>query len=248
MAMIRKVLWAILSHQEPIQIHNMLGYWRQKVGDEILLLYGGKQCDFESIEWANKMFIEDPWLLTKDHPRELQSYRGVFEKAKEFIEMNEGYSHVFFTEYDQIPLSVDLENRLLRQLDQKNADVLFSGLQRVDGTSHPHWLFELGRGVMISFLQKVSTRPRDSRVYSCYGFGQFWKVEAFTAVAELTKSPRVYLELWIPTAAYHLGFQLGKIDCSECANKPNGELGTNLNKFISRGEMLAHPAKMFWEE
>ena len=248
MAMIRKVLWAILSHQEPTQIHNMLEYWRQKVGDEILLLYGGKQCEFESIEWANKMLIDDPWLFTKDHPRELQSYRGVFEKAKEFIEMNEGYSHVFFTEYDQIPLSSDLELQLLTQLEQKKVDVLFSGLQRVDGTSHPHWLFESGRNVLLPFLQEVSAISRKSKIYTCYGFGQLWKVEAFQAVAGLSRCPRIYLELWIPTAAYYLGFGLGKMDCLESANKPDGDLSNELNVLFENGELLAHPAKTFWDD
>jgi hypothetical protein len=41
-----------------------------------------------------------------------------------------------------------------------------------------------------------------------FGSGSFWKQDAFEAVAEVEETFPIYLEIYLPTLAHHLGFRL----------------------------------------
>src|SRR5207302_1682954 len=101
-----------------------------------------------------------------------------------------------------------LGHRLLDRLADEKADVLGHQLKRVDDTSWPHYLYEMARPEFEQYWEK-NTRRRDAKaVLSLFGSGSFWTREAFTAVAACEEPFPIYLEIYLPTRAHHLGFRV----------------------------------------
>ncbi|MEA3207920.1 MAG: hypothetical protein QOE70_977 [Chthoniobacter sp.] len=233
-----RVLNLVLTHEEPARVAQMLDWWARVVpGTDLLLAYGGAKELFESIPGEQqRVFIADPALRTADHPLERQSYTAVFQQARTWMQ-DRDYTHVYFAEYDHLPLAGDLHERLLATMQQEQADVLVHHLQRIDGTNDPHYLYECSRPEFHPFWERLSCR-RDGRVVlTMIATGSFWTREAFSAVAERDEPFRVYLEIYLPTLAHHLGFRIRDL--------------ASQNKFVTvagdrSGELAAAAAAGAW--
>ncbi len=80
------VLNIVLSHQSPVLVSKMLDYWSDRVPrSNVLIAYGGSKTEFHRIEHAQKFFVDDPRLRTRDHQRELQSYTRLLKSAAAFL-------------------------------------------------------------------------------------------------------------------------------------------------------------------
>jgi hypothetical protein len=240
------VLNLILTHQPPAQVARMLAWWEQWVRSEnILLAYGGPESALAEIAHSQKIFIADPRLRTGDHQRELQSYTEIYQKAGAWLRAH-GQQFVYFAEFDQLPVRADFLECYRQRLAAEQADVLAYKLWRVDGTSHPHYLFHSCQPGMAEFWESVSCRAEKQVVLSMLGTGSFWTREAFLAVAECTEPFPIYHEIYIPTLAHHLGFRLRDLAEQNQWVKSHPALDGALEQAQRAGAWTLHPVKRRW--
>lgn len=228
-----QVLLVLLDHRPGPEVMETVRMWtRHGVSEtDILVAYGGSPAGFEQLPALNKIFVSNPRLQTRDHQRELQSYRAVFSGVSQWLKPRP-FTHVLFMEYDQIPLAADPVSEFLKTMASCDADVLCHRLRRLDGTIHPHWLG----------LPKVKTsRPE---VLSMMGTGHLWKRAAWDAVAALNTFNSWYLELDLPTSAHELGFRVCGIPEQDpfVTNLPEN-LPFSPQKALAAGAWTLHPVK-----
>lgn len=207
-----KVLSAVLTHQNSKDVDVLLRWWSDYVAlNDLLIVYTGSQAAFHELSHRLKLHVVDQRLQTSDHQRELQSYTSVFRAVAQSLRAGD-WGYVNFCEYDQLPLRRDADRERIRRLDETGADVLAYQLRRVDETNHPHWLYYQTHFPHDEIIGEISHRSDISVVLSMFGSGSFWKRQAFENVAALKEPTPIYLELWLPTVAHHLGYRVVGVD------------------------------------
>lgn len=243
-----RTLNVILTHQAPQCVERMLGWWAGSVLPEnILLAFGGSHEDFRGVEHGQKLFLDDPRLRTVDHQREMQNYSSLFREASAWMRGRD-YSHVHFCEYDHVPLARDLNRRQVEKLVNEGADVIGYRLSRVDGTSQPHYLYHSSNNAFPEFWKRVTCRDNPSVVLSLFGSGSVWTREAFDAVAVVDEPFPMYLELYLPTLAHHLGFRLHDLGDQNRFVRNLGDLAGNIDEAREAGAWAVHPVKGLWDQ
>ena len=203
-----RVLNVLLTHQPVVQMERMLAWWRDCCPPEnVLVVFNGAAETLARLDHPNKTRVSDPRLQTVLHCRERQSYTGVWQAVSRWLEGRD-YTHVHFAEYDQVPLVANLNERQAAYLEQEHADVLAFQLQRVDGTNQPVYLNHCALPGFFAHWESLSVRPDRRTVLSMFGSGSFWTRAAFDATAALAEPFPIYLELYLPTTAHHLGYRL----------------------------------------
>jgi hypothetical protein len=242
-----KVGTILLSHQEPASLARMIAYWQTLDPDqEFLVAYGGNEQFELSIESCVVVTVDDPELKTRDHPRERQSYLGVFREAADWIQRHK-LTHVHFAEFDEIPLVVNLNSLLLATLEGEDCDVLGHRLRRVDQTNHPHYLSHVTDPRFMEYWSSISRRDDPGVVLSMLGCGSFWTKDAFLAIASVHAPLRIYLELLLPTAAHHLGFRVRNIPTEDAFMAPEVVKDkAEIEHYKSMGAWRVHPVKNMW--
>jgi hypothetical protein len=236
----------IITHQSAEQIARMLAWWQTSASaDSLWLAYGGTLEEFAKIEWPQKFYLESNRIRTQDSQRQRQSYQEIFQQAVR-LGFLEGTRYVHLAEFDQIPLQPALNMLQIRVLKRLRADVLCYRLARIDGTNHAHWLSHAHDPAFGRFLRSISRRPDPNVVLSCMGFGSFWTVEAFRAVAAIHEPFPIYLELWMPTIAHHLGFRVRRIDEPAKYNAIDGDSSPLIDEATAAGMWNIHPVKTRW--
>ena len=203
-----KLLWAVLVHQTPGEVAKLQRYW-EKLGfplGRILFVHAGKREDFEGLQVSNRVFVPDQEIRTVHHPIEKQSYGGVFREVAAWMEGRD-FEAVAFVEYDHLPLVPDWGERMCARLEEEQADVLFHHLCRVDGTNAAHYLYHLGVEGFQDLWHPLSRREEKTVFLNAIVTGSLWRRAAFEAVAALPEPFPVYLELYLPSLAHHLGFR-----------------------------------------
>ena len=241
-----RVLNLLLTHQSPAAIARMLDWWRDCCPpNNVLVVFNGSDEAFAQIAHPHKVRVIDPRLVTVQHSRERQSYTAIFREASRWMAERE-YTHVHFVEYDQIPLVPDLNERQVARLEQEHADVLAFQLARVDGTNQPHYLYHKALPGFAEHWRSLSVRADKSVVLSMFGTGGLWTRAAFDAVAATSEPFSIYLELYLPTTAHHLGFRLR--DWRE-QNRYISSLGNfiyRIDQAHRAGVWTMHPVKTMW--
>ena len=241
-----RVLNLLLTHQEPPAVARMLAWWRDCCpAENVLLVYSGEPETFARIDHPQKIRVDDPRLRTVRHSRERQSYTTVFRDASRWL-AGQNFTHVHFAEYDQLPLVPDLAARQLARLEEERADVLGFQLARVDDTNQSHLLYHIDLPGFFPYWRSLSVRADKRVVLSMFGSGSFWTRAAFDAVGAHTEPFPIYLELYLPTLAHHLGYRLR--DWRE-----QNRFITSLGNFVDRieqarreGAWTLHPVKTMW--
>lgn len=242
-----RVLNLLLSHQSPVQIGRMLAWWRQYTPpDQILLACNGDAAAFAEILHPQKIRIEDERLRTVKHSRERQSYTGVFRAASDWL-AGRDFTHVHFAEYDQLPLVAGLNDKQVGRLEAERADVLAGELARVDGTNDPHFLYHAGLPGFFEHWASLSVRADKRVVLSTIGCNSFWKRQAFDAVARVDEPFRIYLELYLPTTAHHLGFRVRDWGDQNRYVKSLGDFENQIETARRDGAWTIHPVKQLWQ-
>jgi hypothetical protein len=145
-----------------------------------------------------------------DHQREKQNYGTVFNTIAKSIS-KQPYQFIWFIEYDHIPLKPTAPQLFRQDLERQNADLLVHHLNRVDRTISPHYLYHLSDPNFCAFWRRHSVRQDATTVLSMFGSGSFWSREAFDAVAAIPEDTPIYLEIYFPTLAHHLGFRVREV-------------------------------------
>jgi hypothetical protein len=243
------VLNLILCHQSPQAVGKMVKHWQQCVPTEsILIAYGGPRAEFDTIEHKQKFFVDDSRLRTLDHQREFQSYTRMFQKAAEFLaDSTSPFRFLYFAEYDHIPLAADLNERQCARLREEGADVLAFHLARVDDTSNPHFLYHAANSEFAAHWRRISVRTQSEVVLSMFGSGSFWTSEALCAVAAVEEPFAMYMEIYLPTLAHHLGFRLRDLpDQNRFVRATENEI-VDLAHARKQDAWTLHPIKRLWE-
>jgi hypothetical protein len=248
-----RVLNLLLTHQAPAQVSAMLYWWKMRGGsavDDLLVGYGGTRESFERLEHPQKVFIDDARLRTRDHQRQRQSYHAVFRAAAGWLQGNTGagYTHVYFAEFDHVPLVADLNRRQIAALTRERADVLGLSCLRIDRTSHPHYLYHAADPTFHEFWRGLSCRADPAVVLTILGTGSFWTREAFIATAEAPEPVPIYLELFLPTAAHHLGYRVRPYPDADAQSFISnlGDFRARIPEAEAAGAWGIHPVKTLW--
>ena len=243
-----RVLNLLLTHQEPPAVARMLAWWRDHgAEDNLLLVYDGTEKEFNCIEHPQKVRVDDPRLRTVRHSHERQSYTELIRAVSRWL-AGRDFTHVHLAEYDHLPLVSDLHERQAARLEEERADVLGFQLARVDGTNQPHLLYHAHMPGFFPFWRGLSVRENKGVVLSMFGSGSFWTRAAFDAVAAHAEPFPIYLELYLPTLAHHLGYRLR--DWRE-QNRYISSLGNFVDRIDEArraGAWTLHPVKTLWNE
>ncbi|BCU76930.1 hypothetical protein [Luteolibacter sp. LG18] len=243
------VATVLVTHEAPDAVARMCAYWQERDPDHaVVVAYGGTEENFAALDVGPKVFVSDPWLRTKDHPRERQSYLGVFQAVLPVIRALD-VTHVHVAEYDEIPLVSGMNARLVGMLEREKADVAGHRLTRLDETGHPHYTFHRRDPAFHRYWRTITCREEPEVVLSMLGCGSFWKRRAFEAVALLEPPLRIYLELMLPTAAHHLGFRVRPMDGADRFMAPEVlKTPGDFEEFRRQGAWRIHPVKGYWSE
>lgn len=234
----------VLTHLPPETAAAALAAWSEVSQNDsrVVVAYGGAHGDFDALEAPDKFFVADPRLRTGDHQRECQSYAGVLQAAAKYLHEDD-YQYLLLVEFDHWPVVGDLCQRLKTRLTEEKADVLGHWLQRIDGTSHPHYLQHAAFPGWRKFWDELSVRRDPSVVLSMLGSGSFWKREALEAVAAVRDPFPMYLELHLPTMAHHLGFRLRDLADQNLFVRNLGDFEDRIFEARSSGAWTVHPIK-----
>lgn len=242
-----ETLTLLLTHQQAPQVARMLNYWRDFVSAaDILIAYGGPAAEFSRLAHDRRILIDSSRLKTRDHQRQKQSYQDLFYAASEWLR-GKRYQFVHFVEYDQVPVHKDFVSLHQDFIKAEACDVAGFHVTRVDGTSNPHFLNHASDPDFTRFWRKITVRDDGSVVLSMFGSGSFWRREAFDAVAALRDAPPVYLEIFIPTAAHHLGFRVRGMVRQQRFIRNVGELRPRMGEAQAAGAWSVHPVKTLWD-
>lgn len=243
----KPVLNLLLTHQPAEAVAAMVEWWKQCAPPEhIVLAYGGSRADFEAIAHPAKVYVDDPRLRTRDHQRERQSYGGVFRAAAGWMRGRE-FSHVHFAEYDHLPLVADLNQRQLALLEAERADVIGLHLRQVGETNCAHYLYHAADPEFFAFWKKLTCRADPRVVLSMLATGSFWTREAFDAVAACHEPHPMYVEIFLPTAAHHLGFRIRDLSSQMPFALHIGDWLPRLAEARAAGAWAVHPVKGGWD-
>ncbi len=238
-----EVLNVIVSHQSADKVERLLAWWRRLIPSaSILLLHSGSEREFERVSHPWKIRLDDPRLATSDHQRERQSYTGLIREASRFL-LDHDFRYIYLSEYDHLPLVPDLNEKQIERLAAEKADFLAFRLLRVDGTSHPHFLYHRYDSRFPDFWRTLTVRDEPGVVLSMFGTGSFWTREAFLAVAEREEPFPIYLEIYLPTLAHHLGFRARGYGEQDQFVHNLGERSHLIADARRRGAWTLHPVK-----
>ena len=241
-----RVLNVILSHQPKVELERVMEWWSSCAPVENLLLaYGGTEEEFEKLADVSRVFVADPRLRV-NKARGKQNYAGVWRAAAQWLaeRRDESFSHVYFAEFDHLPVISDLAVKLEERLEQEQADVLGHGLHRIDGTSNVHYLYHLSDPAFMNFWRRISVRSDKQTVLRMLGTGSFWTRQAFMDVAAQKEEISVYLEVYLPTLAHHLGFRVRDfLDQNKCVS-PMPMPGLSVDSARRMGCWTMHPIKV----
>ncbi len=238
-----RVLNVVLAHTPPAEIARLAAWWEHVSPlESLLIVHGGPEAEFPALMVPNKVHVDSARLRTGDHPRDRQNYTEVFAAASAWMKGRD-FSHVYFAEFDQLPLIPDLHRRLLAQLDQEKADVLGHHVRRVDGTGLHHYLYHCGNPDFHRHWERVSRRADKSTVLAMLGTGSFWTREAFDAVATTREPFPIYLELYLPTLAHHLGYRVRSLREEDHCVSNLGDFRDRVAQARCAGTWTIHPVK-----
>jgi hypothetical protein len=244
------VLNLVLSHQPATAVAKMIEHWSRCVpAESILIAYGGGRSEFDKIEHEKRFFADDPRLRTRDHQHELQSYTQLFQSAAEFLKTRgDQFQFVHFAEYDHLPLVPDLNKRQIERLTSEGADLLAFHVHRVDDTNDPHFLYHAADDKFLSYWSKISKRSDPEVVLSIFGSGSFWNREAFLAVCAVDEPFPIYMELYLPTLAHHLGFRVRDFGEQDRFVRALENEIVGIDQARKEGAWTLHPVKRLWDK
>ena len=243
----RRPLTAMLTHHAAERVDEIAAWWCDVTGERLVVVHGGLEKECAKIRRCPAVHVPDPGLRTRDHQRQRQSYSGVLRAIAGFAGAGTA-SSVQILEFDCLPLIRGFPEELQDLLHAQDAGLLGSGLRRIDQTGHPHWLYHVSDPGFEKMLEGFSVREDKHVVLSMLGCVSVWRPDVLMAVAALEEKVPTYLELWLPTAAHHLGYRVRGLGEHDKWISHEGEFTPKLLEIQAAGGWMAHPAKQFWEE
>jgi hypothetical protein len=206
------LLTAIITHLDAARVHAQLRYLRELAPESrFAVCHGGARRDFDALASGEAVHVEEPSL--RGASRE-QSYTELLRAAYErFVRDEPGIELVYLIEYDHLILAGDFEERLTALAERAPAAGLFAkhASPRND-TNWPHFARYRRDERVNRFFGQISRRDDPALRYGCLGSGMLFRRDALAAIAAVADPPHAYLEMFIPTLTYHLGFDVIDVD------------------------------------
>jgi hypothetical protein len=79
-----------------------------------------------------------------------------------------------------------------------------------------------------------------------FGTGSVWTREAFDAVARVAEPFPMYLEIFLPTLAHHLGFRVRPLPDQDRFVDNLGDMSGKIDEARRAGAWVIHPVKGLW--
>ena len=238
-----RTLIFLLTHQNHLDTEIRVEIWTQAVPrEDIVIVSDQSEEEFALITHPYKIRSVDPRRQTVDHQRDLQSVTSACQEVSRWM-AGQDFTHVFMAEYDLFPLTKRLVPRLYELMDEAQADILAHELKRVDQTSTASYLYHLGREGFVEYWSTISVRQETGVILSMLGTGSFWKREAFDAVCAYDEPFPIYLEIYLPTLAHHLGYRI--VDLGKESRFVSG-VGNRIGDIETAqkdGALFIHPVK-----
>lgn len=205
------VLTTILTHLAAPLVERQLAALRTLApGSRFVTLHGGKRPDFEQLTELDAVFIEDPTLRGPHYDKSANDQlRAIYER---WVRDDPSIDLIYIIEYDHLILRGDFEQQL-EELAERSPAGLFAKAASVRNDSNwSHYLRLRGDARLNDYLASISRRDDPSIRWGCLGTGLLLRREALEAFCALASPPPLYIELFVPTVLYHLGFDIADID------------------------------------
>jgi hypothetical protein len=205
------LLTAIVTHLDAASVHRQLAYLESLAPQSrFVVCHGGSREDFERIDAPGALFIDDPSLRG---PNRDQSYNQVLRELYErHVLPDEAVELVYLIEYDHAILRGDFERRLAELARRSPAGLFAKHASRRNGTNSAHFTRYRKDDRINEFFASISRRDDPKARWCCLGTGMLFRREALAALTAIEDAPAGYLEFFIPTAIYHLGFDVANVD------------------------------------
>jgi hypothetical protein len=240
------LLTAIITHLGSAQVRRQLDYLHRLAPEsDFVVCHGGARRDFDELGLHEALHVEDHSL---SGPSREQSYteilRAVYER---FVRDEPGIELVYFIEYDHLILSSTFEQRLVALAEHRAAGLFAKYASPRNDTNWPHFVRYRHDESINHFFEQISRRDDPGLRFGCLGSGMLFRRDALGAIAAVPDPPHAYVEMFIPSVTYHLGFDVVDVDavCDLYAAvrwRPEYRLDEALAE-ESRGRCFVHPFK-----
>jgi hypothetical protein len=150
-------------------------------------------------------------------------------------------------EYDHLPVTPDTVRQIRSFAEAESADLLGFQVKRLDNTHSPHYLSHAFDPEFHAFWNEVSRREDRAVVLSMIGTGSLWRREVFDEVAHYEEPTPIYLEIYLPTLAHHLGYRVRDFGEQNRFVSSLPKPYFNLTWAQEQGAWTIHPLKTAWE-
>jgi hypothetical protein len=205
------VLTAIITHLDAARVRRQLNYLHELAPESrFVICHGGAPHDFEELDSSESVQVEEPSLRG---PNREQSYTEVLRAVYErFVRDELEIDLVYFIEYDHLILASDFEQRLVALGERSPAGLFAKYASPRNDTNWSHFVRYRHDERLNLFFQQISRRDDPGLRFGCLGSGMLFRREVLGAIAAVLDPPHAYLEMFIPTLTYHLGFDVVDVD------------------------------------
>lgn len=202
------ILYALLTHRPAPEVRAYLeDFERVLPGRRSVVCFGGSLEDFEGLRDApDAIFIEDPALRT----RAGQSYNGVLRALHDqLVAPDPGLRCVHLMEYDHVVISPRYETELLEIMAGERVGLLAPSCSDQTSANWCHGIDLLDDRELTKRLREISVRDQEiPSIWGGLGNGMTISRSALERFCSKAADLSRYMEAYVPTAIYHLGFRV----------------------------------------
>ena len=206
------VLTAVLTHLPARLVEEQLAYLHALApGERFVICHGGRRSDFDDLGGRDDaIFIDDPSLRGPHFDKSVNDTLRALHAA--YVRDDPEVDHVYVVEYDHTILRPDFAASLTQLAETTGAGLLAKWASPRNDTNWPHYLAARDDATLNAWIDRVSRREDKALRLGCLGTGLFFRRDAFDAFCTAADAPDGYVELFVPTAIHHLGYDVVDVD------------------------------------
>lgn len=240
------LLTAVLTHLPAPLVRAQLAHLRELAPHvRFVACHGGTRADFDRLEAADAVFVDDPSLRGPHFDKSLNDTLGALHAT--YVRDDPAVDHVYVVEYDHMILSARFDRALLDLAGRTGAGLLGKAASPRNDSNWPHYLASRGDTALNEYVAARSRRDDPALRLGCLGTGLLFRRDALDAFCSLDDPPPAYVELFVPTMVHHLGFDVVDVDAvsdlyADIRWLPEFDLA-ELRAAKRAGRAFAHPFK-----
>lgn len=205
------VLTAVLTHLEAPAVSDQRAYLAALApAARFVFCHGGRRADFEELTGADVLYADDPSLRGPHFGKSLnRTLQQIFET---WVRDDPAVELIYVIEYDHLILRGDFEDSLRALASQSGAGFFGKAASRRNDSNWSHFLAVREDARLRAFVRGVSERDDPESRWGCLGTGMLFRREALAAFCALDDPPAYYVEMFVPTLLYHLGYDIADVD------------------------------------